>query len=283
MPGNQVGGVLGDQPVQPAGTRRFARLAYLVRSVAAACQHALLDHIGDEAPDQNAFAVLRLDALDRPPLRQTCPHQLLPVDRQQRRQCSGAPLAEQRAEGAIHVQRARLGIQQQRRLRVPAEQRGAARHARGQTQNLHQQLAQPGQPVLVGRLPHLDQQQAGPPGHQLQRQRASLVDGGAAQAACQPAGQPAQRGEVDDRLILQALEQHLVAGGERIALPGRQRHASLLGIGQGARLPAQVPHLAHLRAGQQGAAQRVGTHGQRRRLAHGAQQPLKGKIGRQGG
>jgi hypothetical protein len=144
MPGNQVGGVLGDQPVQAPGPRRLTSLAHFAGGIAATRQHALLTDIGNKAPDQDALAILRLDLLDGAILRQAGAYQLWMVDRQQRDQTGQAAFAEQGAQRCIELQRLRLGTQQQRRPRRCWAAIRSRRRATRQVQQLHQQLTQPG-------------------------------------------------------------------------------------------------------------------------------------------
>ncbi|MNY34839.1 hypothetical protein D3C86_1692090 [compost metagenome] len=124
------------------------------------------------------------------------------------------------------------------------------------------------QPIEADILLQLDQQQAGLPGIQRQSQHLTMADGRAAHPPGQPAGQLAQLAQTQPRLLVQGGEQGLVAGLQGIAEARRQmRGAAFMAVDTGGRLPAEKERLTHLGAGQQGAAQAIGAHRQRQRLA----------------
>ena len=123
VPGNQVGGVLDDQAVQPTGRGRFARGQHLGGRVAAAGEHTLILWVGDKGPDQDLCLALGLDPVDGALLFQAGAHQLPVVDRQQTRHLGQRLIAEQGQQCGVAFQRPALGIEQQARLRIVTQQR----------------------------------------------------------------------------------------------------------------------------------------------------------------
>ena len=130
--GNQVGGVLGDQPVQAPGLSGLAGLAHLDAGIPAARQHPLRHRVGNKAPDQDARAILSLPRFDGPALAQAGAHQRHIVDRQQLGQRTQRALGQQALQGQVVLQQLCLGVQQQARLRVGRQQRCTAGDAGGQ-------------------------------------------------------------------------------------------------------------------------------------------------------
>ena len=201
MPGDQVGGVLGDQPVQPPCARGLALLADFLGRFAAARQHPPFGDIGDKAPDQDALAILRLHRLHGARLLQAGAHQRQMVHRQQLAHLRQRAFTKQPLQRRVALQQTRLGVEQQRRLRVGRQQRRTARQPRGQFDHLHQQLAQPRQPFQTSRVIDLQQQHARLPRLQLQGQRLTMMQCGTTQTPGQPARQPAQGVEGQTRLL----------------------------------------------------------------------------------
>ena len=130
--GNQVGGVLGDQPVQAPGLSGLAGLAHLDAGIPAARQHPLRHRVGNKAPDQDARAILSLHRFDGPALAQAGAHQRHIVNRQQLGQRTQRALGQQALQSQVVLQQLRLGVQQQARLRVGRQQRCAAGDAGSQ-------------------------------------------------------------------------------------------------------------------------------------------------------
>ncbi|MCY1520295.1 hypothetical protein D9M68_550700 [compost metagenome] len=270
--GNQVGGVLGDQPVQPPRPRRLPFGLDLFRGLAAARQHPALLRIGNVGPDQHAFAALGLHPFDGALLGQAGAHQGAVVHRQEAQHLGQGPLAEQRQQRGVQLQRARLGIHQQARLRVVAEQGRCAQQAVDAAEQGGQQLMHPAQPVQAHALAHLHQQQALLAGLQRQVEGLAVADGGATQAAGQPAVELAQLVQAQPALGGQARGQGLVAGLQRVAHSWRQLlAAALMAVDARPGQPAQVVGLAHLGTTAQRPAQGIGPCGQGHVLALQAQ------------
>ncbi|MNH06314.1 hypothetical protein D3C79_656760 [compost metagenome] len=101
VPGNQVGGVLGDQPVQAPGLAGVTFTLALQGGITTTRQHLLGGVIGDEGPEQDLPGHRRLDLIDRPPLLQAGAHQCPVVARQPVLDVTLRPGPEQRLQGRV--------------------------------------------------------------------------------------------------------------------------------------------------------------------------------------
>ncbi|MCY1440555.1 hypothetical protein D9M71_568370 [compost metagenome] len=81
MAGNQVGGVLDDQPVQPSCGGRFTLRQHLSRGVAATGEYSVVLGIGNKRPDQDLRLELCLDTFDGALLVQAATNQHPMIDR----------------------------------------------------------------------------------------------------------------------------------------------------------------------------------------------------------
>jgi len=123
MPGDQVGGVFGDQPVQPPSLAGFALVKALYRRVATAGQHLLAMLKRDEGPQQDALAHPRFDLDNRSALLQASVHQCHMVGRQQAGDARPRPALEQRLHCRVGRHDLGRGVEQHGRLRVVDQQR----------------------------------------------------------------------------------------------------------------------------------------------------------------
>ncbi|CRR19540.1 hypothetical protein PAERUG_E15_London_28_01_14_08269 [Pseudomonas aeruginosa] len=275
MPGNQVGGVLGDQPVQPAGPRRLALAAQAGGGVAAARQHPCLGAVGNELPEQDAPVALRLHLAEGPRLPQAGAHQLPMVGREVSAPGLARPLAKQGKEGLVEFHRLRLAVEQQRRLRVGREERRSAGDATGGGEQRCEEQAEPVQRSALRRIAG-HQQQAFVAGLQVEGEGHAMLHAGTPQARAEPGGGTPQFVQSQPAVAHQPLAQRQVAGPVRLAGARRQRRRRRhRGIGLRLRLPGQVPGLARARMFEQQTAQRTDPLDQRRALAQQAQEAVE--------
>lgn len=119
------------------------------------------------------------------------------------------------------------------------------------------------EPIEADTLLQFDQQQPGLALIQLQGQHLTVADRGAAHASGQPAGQHAQLGQAQARLLCQGVEQQPIADLQGIAKARRQvRGTAFMAVDARAWLPAKKERLTHFGAGLQGATQGIGAHRQ---------------------
>ncbi|MNZ76885.1 hypothetical protein D3C78_954070 [compost metagenome] len=279
VPGNQVGGVLDDQPVQPPRLGGVALDVQLAGGFAAARQHPLLRRLGNEAPEELADADPARHFRDRPAMLQAAAHQLRVIARQQRGAVGDAAFGQQRAQCLVGFQHLPAGVEQQRGLRVGAEQRCDGQRVASDADQPGEQFADPAQPG-AGIRGGFDQQQAVLAALQRQRQRHSLLHAGAPDAADEPAGLPAEFRHSQLRLLLQDGAQPGVEGLERIAGTGRQAAAGHWLVGLRDDAPAQVQAAAHPRLLDAQPAQGSGPRRQRGLLADQAHQGVQVLHGR---
>ncbi|MCY1428693.1 hypothetical protein D9M71_445870 [compost metagenome] len=116
MPGNQVGGVFDDQPIQAPGAAGFACAMALFAGITAAAQHLLALVVRHERPQHDAFADLHFHIADRPMLTQTGTHQGRAIGRQPASQLR--PFGDPGLQCRVECQRACITGQQQTGLWV---------------------------------------------------------------------------------------------------------------------------------------------------------------------
>jgi len=264
VPGDQVGGVFGDQPIQTPGACRIPLGQDLCGRLSTAREHPVLRGVGNKGPDQDALVVFGLHPFDSPLLRQTSADQRGVIDGQKAQQLIQRAIGQQRQQGSVQLDGIRVLVQQQARLRIQAEQRRLTRQAARACEQAEQQLAYPAQRAGTDIAIGGKQQQPGYGFIQIQRQHGALNDTCPAQAAGKPAVQPTDNGEVEQALAAEPLMQQAITGLQRITQAGRQLCATaLMGVDAGTGLPGHVVRLAYPGAAAQHPAQGIGARVER--------------------